>query len=171
MHRLLVILVLLLGMPLRLVAEPVPEYAMKAAFLYNFALFAEWPTHLDVINLCVSPENNLSSAIINGIDGREIRDGVHLKVMSLTAGTDFSSCQILVIGEPNRMHVHDFLNRVSGTPTLTITDVDGLLEQGVMISMYKNDKRLAFEVNLNASRRAGLKLSSKLLRLAQRVYE
>lgn len=170
MCRRLVILIILIGMPLRLSAEPVPENAMKAAFLYNFALFTEWPTHLDAINLCISAESDLANAAA-GVDGREVRDGIRMRVVHTVPGTDLSGCQILFVGEANRGRLHDILNRIGGSPVLTVTDVDGWLEQGVMIDMYKSEKRLAFDVNINASRRAGLVLSSKLLRLARRINE
>lgn len=170
MRRVLIIIALLLAMPVTAFAEPVPENAMKAAFLYNFALFTEWPQHANpgAINLCISADNALGEAL-GSIEGREIR-GMHLNVIRTTAVTDVTSCQILFLGEADLPRARDVLARIGNAPVLTVTDVDGLLEQGVMIDMFESDKRLAFGVNLNATKRAGLTFSSKLLRLARRRF-
>ncbi len=165
MRQLLLFLAWMACVPLA-AAEPVPENAMKAAFLYNFALFTEWPQHSSAINLCISADNALSEAL-GSIEGREVH-GMHLNVIRTTAITDVSSCQILFLGEADLPRARDVIARIGNAPVLTVTDVDGLLEQGVMIDMFESDKRLAFGVNLNATKRAGLTFSSKLLRLARR---
>lgn len=167
MRQILSILVLVFGMPLATADEAVPENAMKAAYLYNFALFTEWPEHSDVLNLCISAEDDLAYAL-NSIEGREIR-GMRLNVMRLATLRDVSNCHILFLGESDRSRARELLNRVSSSPILTVTDVDGMTAQGVMIGILESDKHLAFEINLEASKRAGLALSSKLLRLARRV--
>lgn len=164
----LVILALIFGMPQASMAEPVPENAMKAAYLYNFALFTVWPAHTDAINVCIPSGDSLAYAF-DGIDGKNIR-GMPLNVVRLTGVQNVSGCQILFLGEADRSRIQDFLGRIGNAPVLTVTDVDGLLEQGIMIGMFENNRRLAVEVNLEASRRAGLAISSKLLRLARRVY-
>jgi len=168
MRRILIFVAWIACMPLATNAEPVPESAMKAAFLYNFALFTEWPAHAEAINLCISPEDSLAYAL-NSVEGHEIR-GMRLNVTHLTTFPDVSSCDILFLGESDRLRARELLGRVGNSPVLTVTDVDGLVEQGVMIGMFTSNKHLAFEVNLDASRRSGLALSSKLLHLARRVH-
>jgi hypothetical protein len=168
MRRGLIILALIFGLPQASVAEPVPENAMKAAFVYNFALFTEWPAHTDVINVCIPSGDSLAYAF-DGMEGKDVR-GMRMSVTRLGANANVSNCQILYLGESDRSRVQDLLNRVGNAPILTVTDVDGLLEQGVMIGMFESNRRLAVEVNLEASKRAGLAISSKLLRLARRVY-
>lgn len=163
-----IIFALIFGLPRSLVAEPVPENAMKAAYLYNFALFTEWPAHTDAINICIPSGESIAYAF-DGIEGKNVR-GMPLKVVHLTSVQNVSGCQILYLGEADRSRVQDFLGRIGSAPILTVTDVDGLLEQGVMIGMFENNRRLVVEVNLDASKRAGLAISSKLLRLARRVY-
>lgn len=164
----LIILALIFSMPQASLAEPVPENAMKAAYLYNFALFTEWPVHTETINICISSGDGLAYAF-NGIEGKNIR-GMTMNVVRLTGMQNVSGCQILYLGEADRSRIQDFLGRIGNAPVLTVTDVDGLLEQGIMIGMFENNRRLAVEVNLEASKRAGLVISSKLLRLARRVY-
>lgn len=164
----LIILALIFGLPQASVADPVPENAMKAAYLYNFALFTEWPAHTGAINICIPSGDGLAYAF-DGIEGKTVR-GKPLNVVRLTGVQSISECQILYLGEADRSRIQDFLGRIGSAPVLTVTDVDGLLEQGVMIGMFENNRRLAVEVNLEASKRAGLAISSKLLRLARRVY-
>jgi hypothetical protein len=151
-------------------AEPLPELAVKAAYLYNFAVFSEWPdSDTGPLPVCISNEEPLFREAQYTINNKETK-GRRIIVTPLAAGMNISDCRILFIGESDRARARPLLNQARNAPVLTVTDVDGLTAQGVMIGLFEKDNTLAFEVNQEASRRAGLMLSSKLLRLARRVF-
>lgn len=168
MRRAIIALFLLLSLPLQ-AASPVPEYDMKAAFLYNFAQFTEWPeTFSQKFNLCILGVDPFGQAL-ETIEGKQIR-GAKLNVMHIASANSASACHMLYFGENERTNIQKILSQLEGMPILTISDSDDLAKFGVMISLRIQDKRLTFEVNNEAARRARLILSSKMLWLARKVY-
>ncbi|CAK0779374.1 Transmembrane protein [Gammaproteobacteria bacterium] len=171
MSRRLMVMILFFGMRLALATESLPglvhENVMKAAYLFNFAVLTEWPKPFSTLNLCISAEEDLAQAL-NSIVGKKVR-GMDLNLVRLVTWRDISHCHILFLGEVDRLQVRDLLNRLRDSPVLTVTDVEGMMVEGVMIGILESADRLTFEVNLAASRRAGLIISSKLLHLARRV--
>lgn len=152
-----------------LAAESMPEYAMKAAYLYNFALFTEWPALPDdQLKLCLLGKDSFGAALDN-LDGKPV-NGLHLSVNRIASLSDARHCQILFLGETQGVNIRRLLLDIEDAPVLTVTDNEDLLQAGVMIRMSLENKRLTFEINTEAARRARLSISSKLLRLAKNVY-
>jgi hypothetical protein len=149
---------------------PAPgEYAVKAAFVYNFINFVEWPSPPgDTIRLCILGELP-DGAAFERLNGREVR-GMRLTVVPLRTIGAVRNCEILFLAGHLPYRLSEVLARLSGSPTLTISDSDGFARRGVMINMFLHEKRIRFEVNDDAARAAGLGISSKLLRLASKVY-
>jgi len=149
---------------------PAPsEYEVKAAFVYNFINFVEWPSDPgDPVRLCVLGELP-DTAAFNRLNGREVRRK-RLAVVPLRALGDVRSCDILFLADRLPHQLPEVLARLNGNPTLTISDTDGFARRGVMINLFLEEKRVRFEVNTDAARAAGLGISSKLLRLASKVY-
>jgi len=149
---------------------PAPgEYEVKAAFVYNFINFVEWPSDRgDPVRLCVLGELP-DAAAFDRLNGREVR-GRRLAVVPLRAVGDVRSCDILFLADHLPHQLPDILARLQGNPTLTISDTEGFARRGVMINLFLEQKRVRFEVNTDAARAAGLGISSKLLRLASKVY-
>lgn len=150
-------------------ADPVPEYAMKAAFLYNFALFTEWPEVKDGdLTLCIFGKDMFGNHL-RAIDGKQL-NRVRLRVSHRTEANDLKDCDMLYIGEAERPSLPKILAQLAGQSVLTVTDADGMIRDGVMIEMSVENNRLTFEVNTDAAKRAHIIISSKLLRLAKFVY-
>lgn len=149
-------------------AIEVTEAELKAAFIYSFAKFTEWPDASDEIRLCLLDEHALNSAA-EALDGKPL-GGRRLKVRRLTSTQEATGCQILFLSESQRDNLPRLIKLLQGVPTLTVTDAEGLAEQGVMIELSRQDDRIVFEVNITAARRARLDISAKLLRLARRVH-
>ena len=149
-------------------ADPMPEYSMKAAFLYNFALFTEWPQlPEDSLNLCVLGKDPLGTAL-DAVEGKQI-NGLRLTVSRIKIGS-VRNCQILFLGEAEGVNIRRLLVDLEEVPVLTVTDNESLLQAGVMIGLTVENKRLTFDINAEAAQRAHLSISSKLLRLARNVY-
>lgn len=149
--------------------EALPEYRLKAAYLYNFATFTEWPAGTGpTLRLCVHGGDPFGEEI-DRLQGKTV-DGRTLTVQRTVSPEDLKGCQIVYISPAAADQLPGVLDRLSGKPVLTVADSEGAARQGVGINMVMVQQRVAFEVNLAAVRRSGLNLSSKLLRLASEVY-
>lgn len=151
-------------------AEAVPEYELKAAFIYNFALFVEWPA--DVLKdgrfvLCVAGRDQFGAAF-DAIEGKPVKSQ-RLMVRRIDSKQDPGDCQMLYVAPAEEMRLNRILAQVGVRPILTLGDSEGWSGRGIMINLATRQGRLAFDVNLEAVRRAGLEMSSRLLRLADNV--
>lgn len=158
--------------PAAALGQAVPEYDLKAAFLYNFALFVDWPAEgppeeRRALTLCVLGGDPFGHAL-DALEGKTVRSQ-RLAVRRLASAQAAVDCQILFIAATEEARLAHILKAVQGRPVLTVADSDGWLEQGVMINVSTRQARLAFDVNLAAARQAGLRVSSRLLRLAHLV--
>lgn len=151
-------------------AEEVPEYRLKAAFLYNFAAFTEWPAEVGAtLNLCIYGADPFGVEVdpLNGktVGARAIE--VHRK-SSLEA---LKSCQLVFVSAASVGQLPRLLDSVRGVPALIVADSPGATRQGAALNMNIAQGRVSFEANLVAARGARLKLSSNLLRLATEVIQ
>ncbi len=148
------------------------EYLVKSAFIYNFAKFVEWPdeafssTSAPII-LCILG-NDPFGATIETISGKVIR-GRKLKVKVISKIEDIDKCHILFVCRSEKDHLKQFLDIMKNTESLTIADMNGFADQGGIINFIKSGNKIKFEINLDAANDAGLRISSKLLKLAKIV--
>lgn len=150
-------------------SQAVPEYAMKAAYLYNFALLTTWPSAPPAgpFTLCLYGQDTFGPAL-GALNGKEV-NGQKIQVRHIDRVENALQCQLIFINEPNEGRVARLVNAVGRSPILTVVD-DGLARPaGAMISLAPESRRLTFEVNANAIRQANLQVSSRLLQLAARV--
>ncbi len=152
--------------------EAITEYELKAAFLYNFTKFVEWPDgafHDDrsSLLLCVLGEDPFGDSL-KTLAGNEVA-GRKLTLLSSRWMSDPSGCQILFVGQSEKKRLPQILAAVRDAPVLTVGDMDGFLEQGGIINFILQGSRIRFEINQELAERAGIRISSKLLRLAARV--
>lgn len=166
--RLLLGLGLLIHTPM-VMSDAQPEFRVKAAFIYNFIAFTEWPnTTGSTLNLCIYGQSPLDKEI-DALHGRfannqEIITQKHIEI------DDLHDCQIVFIATTAIDDLPQVIDHLQGKPTLIIADSKGAAHQGAAINMsIKNDK-IIFDANLGAARQRGLKISSKLLGLAHKVY-
>ena len=146
----------------------VDERAMKAAYLYNFALFAQWPALPDGdFQLCVLGNTSLD-AELERLQGKRVQN-LPIAMRRIMPGDSLGGCQLLYVDERNRRTLDSLLERLAGSPVLTITDASGLADRGIMIEMRRQGQRIVFDINLAAARRARLDFSSRLLKLASFV--
>lgn len=145
------------------------ERAVKAAFLYNFIQFTQWPLPpTERFRLCVLGQAPLDPALAR-LEGKPVLNGLPLRVQPLGPRDRLEGCQALYVDDSQRAAAEELLPRLLAAPILTVTDSDGLADRGLMIEIRKRDLKLVFDVNLAATRRSGLELSSRLLKLAHYV--
>ena len=145
------------------------EYRVKAAFLYNFARFVEWPpgTYAERFGICVLGENPFGPAL-QRLTEKRVRS-VPIAVRELRSVEEIAHCQVLFVARSQRDELVEVLARLIDKPVLTVSDIDGFSRVGGIIEFYLERNRVRFSVNPHLARRAGLSVSSKLLGLARVV--
>lgn len=166
--RRLAALALLLGLGLPAAAQ-VDERALKAAYLYNFLQFTQWPVPPDEpFLLCVLGRTPLD-AELERLVGKPVLAERHLSVRRVEAHDPLTECHALYVDDSQRGQVDEVLRRLGAAPVLTVTDGDGLADRGLMIEIRRRELKLGFDVNLKVARRARLNFSARLLRMASYV--
>ncbi len=165
------LLLLLTAWPVLLPAEVVTDYQVEALFLFNFVHFVTWPASDDAagpFTIGVLDNEQIGARLDETVRGESL-DGRALTVLHFHRVEDLASCQILFIDRSQDSQLRRIISSLNHRGTLTVSDVPGAAEQGVMIQFVVENNRVRLRVNVEAARAAGLVLSSKLLRAAELV--
>jgi hypothetical protein len=121
------------------------------------------------ITLCILGEDPFGDALAS-VEGKTVKDR---KVVIKHCETldDLDKCHILFISRPEEQNLSEILAKVKDWNTLTVSDMEGFAQRGGIISFITVEKKIRFEINLDAAERTRLKISSKLLRLAKIVED
>ena len=149
------------------------ENNLKAVYLFHFAQFVEWPsgafaTPESPLVIGILGQDYLSSAVEEAVAGESVR-GRKLVVKRCGTADEAENCHILFISRSEATRVDRILARLRGKSILTVSDLDAFTTRGGMIRFVTEGNRVRFRINTEATEKAGLTLSSKLLRLAERV--
>jgi hypothetical protein len=147
------------------------EDEVKAAFLYHFATFVQWPeaTHSDeVFAIAVLGADGVASELDKFLPGREIQ-GRPMEVRRVRAIKQLEDEAVIFIGSKASSRLSELVREVENRPVLVVTEAPGALRDGAMINFQLVDRRVRFEISLPAAERAGLELSSRLLSAAMFV--
>ena len=147
-----------------------PEYAVKAAYLYKFAPFVEWPPRAftgvsSPFVICVIGQDPFGAVLDEAVRGQRV-DGRTIQVRRI-ASADPAGCQILFIGRASPQVTAQVLRAVAGQALLTVSDERG--DTPAMIQFVVRDGRVRFRIDAAAAEANGLPISSKLLGLALSV--
>ena len=149
------------------------EYQVKAAFLFHFAQFVEWPPDAfknaaAPLTYCTVGEDPLNGALESVLSGKNI--GTHpIRVEHVKQAQELQSCQILFIGIAEKKRLAATLESVKSSPVLTVGDSEHFIQQGGIIGFCQEENKIRFEINLGAAGSARLKISARLLSLAKTV--
>lgn len=155
-------------------ADPPPlEYQLKAAFLYQFVKFVEWPptaflTSRDKVIIGLLGESPMKAALA-AIEGKEAK-GRQVRVEVYKTLDDLHYCHVLFISPSMDDRLPAILKRLRGWSSLTVSNMDGFARRGGMINFVTVENKIRFEVNVKAAERAHVRISSQLLRLASLVH-
>lgn len=150
-------------------AAGVGEYDLKAAFLYNFAVFTEWPEQTPAgMNVCVLGTDPFGSAL-DHLKSKQVRS-VPVVVQRITGTENIRGCHVLFISASERERLTQILDAARTLPVLTVADMKDAASNGVMIGLVMQEQRVTFEINVMSARAARLSISSKLIKLARNVY-
>jgi hypothetical protein len=146
------------------------EYRLKAAFVYRFPQFVEWPAAAvqssRTLDLCVLQPNPFGSDLEQLVSG-EWLDGRPLQVRVVAGVEALPGCHSLFVGA--RSDAAAVLTALAGRPVLTVGETDEFLNAGGIIVLKVVERRVRFEVNATNANRAGLRISAQLLSLAAAV--
>jgi hypothetical protein len=151
-------------------ASPPSEYQIKAAFLYNFAKFVEWPPQA-----FAGPRSPIIVGVLGkNVFGNDLERTIRDKTVNnhpfqfkeFHSVEEATNCQILFISASEKDRLPGILNDLRGTSVLTVSETAQFTEAGGMINFVLEDNRVHFQINDAAAKKAGLKISSKLLSLA-----
>jgi hypothetical protein len=155
-------------------AQDVTEPSLKAAFVYNFAKFTEWP--VDVLpatasfTACVLGDAPVSDALERTVKGR-LLSGHSVSVMRVALDGPLRTCHLLYVSGVTPAQVSAIVTIVKGAPVLTISDIDDFAPLGGIAHMFVENGRMRFDLNVDRAKLARLQLSSKLLTLASRLHD
>lgn len=151
------------------VRAQVPEYELKAAFVFNFISFARWPETVgNPLTLCIHGADPFGPNL-DRLQGRAV--GKRQIALRRNAGLDdLARCDAIFVAAPAVGGLPKLLERLGSRPVLTVADTPGAMHRGVLINMNKSEQgRIGFEINLGAARARGLDFSSQMLSLATEV--
>jgi hypothetical protein len=149
------------------------EFDVKAAYLYNFAKFVQWPADAArrdarTFQVCVIGEDPFGPVLDRVVAGGSI-NGRTVAVRRIAGAQDGRSCHILFLGGMDERRAVETLDTLGRADVLTVSDLPEFTQRGGMIQFVVQGARVRFEVNLDRARDAGLMLSSELLRVALTV--
>jgi hypothetical protein len=164
---LLVALLLPLGAPIA--AES--EYDVKAAFLYNFMKFVDWPPSSfqdpsTPVTLCIMGRDPFSPALEAQLTTKTIKER-RVVVRHVDSIQQAQSCQVLFVSSSEAAGTPELLRSLHAKPVLTVGETAGFANQGGVIELSLDRDRVRFDVNAKAADTAGLKVSAKLMSVAK----
>lgn len=146
---------------------------VKAAYIYNFTLFVEWPqgsfsSPEDPITVCVLADDQMADGLDIALKDKRSK-GRPFVVKSSKWPQDFKHCHIAYVGPHYTLNPEKAMRDFSAAHVLVVGDMSGAAAQGAAINFYKDGEKIRFEVNLAEARRNGFTFSSRMLQLARIV--
>lgn len=156
-------------------ARPSSEYELKAAFLFNFAKFVDWPSNTFAdstapFSVCVLGPDPFGNALDDALRGKVIAEHA-VSVTRIKRVADINGCQILFVAASESHLLPEILVKLRGRCVLVIGETNDFATSGGVIQFTLEENRIRFFINTDAADRAGLKISSKLLALAKIVRD
>lgn len=150
------------------------ESAVKAAYVYNFGKFTEWPSDVwgqsQKLRVCLAGPMDEFARAVEALQAKAPIQGRAVEVASVARPADLAACHMLVLTGRERI-AQDWLRTAAGTPVLTVSDAEGFTGAGGIVGLFIDAEKVRFEINLDAAQRGRLKLSSHLLKLARIVKD
>jgi hypothetical protein len=166
------VLIVALMMPASDCAQSPNEYEVKAAFLYNFTRFVDWPASSGAGPFCIGIEgaDPFSGALDAAVKGRSVA-GRAIAIKHFKASEDPMGCEMVFVSATDPRKTDAILARLKGQAVLTVGEAHGFCARGGAIGFEVQDNKVKLEINVEAAQRSRLQISSKLLSLASLVRE
>ncbi|MFQ5864231.1 MAG: YfiR family protein [bacterium] len=153
----------------------VTEYQIKAAFLFNFAKFVDWPDEVfadttEPIIIGIIGRDPFGINLEQTINGKTVK-GRKLVIKRFKRIRDLEFCHILYISTSQKKNMAKIIDKIRDLSVLTIGETRSFAYNGGIISFFNVDNKVRFEINKKAADQAGLRISSRLLKLAVIIEE
>ncbi len=174
----LILLVYVLHCPVAVTpaeSQTLSESQIKAAFLFNFTKFVEWPpeafaTPDSPIILGVIGENSVTGLLTQTAAGKTV-NGRTVVVRAVSGSQEYRACHVLFVSASEQKHMAHILEEIKETPVLVVGEMTGFAEAGGGINFVVEGNKVRLEINLDAAARAHLKISAKVIAVARLVTE
>lgn len=170
LHALL--LAMLLWAPGMTDAGSVPDYQIKAVYLYNFSNFVSWPGEAfarrdEPFDYCIVRRGRVEKTLASLIDGERV-DGHPLRLRLVEPRADaLSGCKLLYLTGLDKDRIQRYLGLVGDLPVLTVADVADFADDGGMVALVRERRKIRMRINLRQAIDKGLRLNARLLQLAR----
>ncbi len=146
------------------------EYQLKAAFLYNFAKFIDWPlqsfpSEKSPFVIGVLGQNPFGNFLERTVTDKEV-NGHPISVQAFKTVAEASKCHLLFICSSEKENIPEIIKTLAGISILTVSETGQFTDSGGMVNFVEEAKKIRFQINEEAAKAVGLKMSSKLLSLA-----
>ncbi len=159
--------------PAGLPGQSIDEYQVKAAFLYNFAKFVEWPQQAfnnpaEPISICIFGKNPFGQILDDTVRGKAV-EGRAFVILKVSDFRQTGACKILFIGSSERKSIRLLLAQVKTSGILTVGETEGFAVEGGVVEFTSGEGKVRVDINVQAAEQGHLRISSKLLSLARIV--
>lgn len=149
---------------------PLSEYQVKAAFLFNFTKFVEWPPESFAkpdapLVIGIFGDNPFGKDLENIISNKTINNRA-LETREFHSPTECTNCQMLFVSASEKKRFKEIIEKLHNMSVLTVSEADGFTEAGGMINFVREGTKFRFQINNDAAKQAKLKISSRMLGLA-----
>ncbi len=147
--------------------SPLPEYKIKAVFLFNFTQFVEWPgdafnSNNDPFIIGILGTDPFGSYIDQAVAGEKV--GTHpITVVRYRSVNEINNCRLLFINIADDDDLRSVLSSLNNRGVLTVSDMKGFAASGGVIGFITQNNKLRLQINISAAKAEGLNVSSKLL--------
>jgi len=171
-HRLLLLLACV-ALPAIALANRTAEAQIKAAFLYKFGGFVEWPAHAferpdSPFTIGVLGADAVATELERVVPGRTVQ-GRPIAVRKVKRGESLAGLHLLFVGVAESARIGEMVGGLKGQPLLLVTESENALAQGSMINFVAVEDKVRFDVALPPAERGQLKISARLLAVARKV--
>jgi len=145
------------------------EYNLKAAYLYQFTKFTQWPGRLFInqnspIKICILGKNPFGKSL-DSFSSRASQ-GRNLSITYISSLRSIASCHVVFICRSEDLRLPQILHYIENSPVLSVSDIDNFAQRGGIIGFVPRQRKVGLEINVAASHTSGTKISSKLLGVA-----
>jgi len=154
--------------------NPPSEYQLKAAFLYSFAKFIDWPSSSfaspqSPFAICILGLDPFGPVIDDTLRGKTVGDRP-VVILRARDSAEVRHCQIVFISSSEKRRLPDIFATLQGANVLIVGESDRFADSGGTIQLTLEENHIRFAINTDVAESSGLRISSKLLALARVVH-
>lgn len=158
--------------PAQSIEKDFPEAKIKAAYLFNFLRFIEWPDdHYADTHICVVGRKDEYHDAFKALGSQSLNNQniIIRELNDIDSSQVLHNCQIIFVTSTASHRQKLVFNTLKNSTALTVGESKGFVRQGGMINFIEKDGKIRFEINLRTANEAGLRITSKILRIAEHV--